>query len=116
MTHGKWFCTECGSSEVFADAWVSLNDSDDVRKFDKTYCMDCQQYRTVMRRIKQYDNAINNKFRIEMLDIGGWRPTNDPLFDSHDEAMNEIDAQVRAGHVSKPRRVYATGTNQEGDK
>ena len=36
-------CPKCGSDEVFADAYVGLNDVDDVRTFDSAYCMACEQ-------------------------------------------------------------------------
>jgi hypothetical protein len=34
-------CTSCGGNRVLCDAWVSLNDPEDVRTFDQTYCEDC---------------------------------------------------------------------------
>jgi hypothetical protein len=34
-------CTSCGGNRVLCDAWVSLNDAEDVRTFDQTYCEDC---------------------------------------------------------------------------
>lgn len=45
------------------------------------------------------------KFRIEMLDGGGWRPTLDPLFDNREEAEEEIARAERSGHVTRKRRV-----------
>lgn len=36
-------CQECGSPNVFCDAWVSLNDPDDVRRFDSTFCDNCER-------------------------------------------------------------------------
>lgn len=35
-------CPECGSEEVFADAYVGVNDPDDVRTFSSFFCMDCE--------------------------------------------------------------------------
>ena len=34
-------CTSCGGNRVLCDAWVNLNDDEDVRTFDQTYCEDC---------------------------------------------------------------------------
>ena len=34
-------CTSCGGNRVLCDAWVNLNDPEDVRTFDQTYCEDC---------------------------------------------------------------------------
>ena len=34
-------CTTCHGNNVLQDAWVSLNDPEDVRTFDQTYCEDC---------------------------------------------------------------------------
>lgn len=34
-------CTTCGSPRVLLDAYVGLNDSDDVRTYDDTFCEDC---------------------------------------------------------------------------
>ena len=34
-------CTSCGGNRVLCDAWVNLNDEEDVRTFDQTYCEDC---------------------------------------------------------------------------
>lgn len=40
-------CVECGSTEVFHDAWVSANDHLHVLFFDDTYCMRCDQPRSI---------------------------------------------------------------------
>lgn len=34
-------CTTCGSPRVYADAFVGLNNENDVRTFDDTHCDDC---------------------------------------------------------------------------
>ena len=34
-------CTACGSPRVLLDAYVGLNDPDDVRTYDDTFCEDC---------------------------------------------------------------------------
>jgi hypothetical protein len=34
-------CTHCRGNNVLQDAWVSLNDHEDVRTFDSTFCEDC---------------------------------------------------------------------------
>lgn len=35
-------CTACGSPRVLADAWVRVNDPDNVMTFDATFCEDCE--------------------------------------------------------------------------
>jgi hypothetical protein len=35
------YCDKCGSTEVFFDAWVGVNDSTDVRPFQHTHCGPC---------------------------------------------------------------------------
>ncbi len=35
-------CTHCGSGNVMRDAWVPVNDPDNVREFDDLYCENCQ--------------------------------------------------------------------------
>ena len=35
-------CTTCGSSNVLADAFVHVNNPDDVRTFDDCYCENCE--------------------------------------------------------------------------
>lgn len=34
-------CTYCGSPRVYSDAYVGMNDSNDVLLFDDKYCDDC---------------------------------------------------------------------------
>lgn len=34
-------CTTCGSPRVMLDAWVNINDPDDVRTYDDKFCEDC---------------------------------------------------------------------------
>ena len=44
MTEGnKQVCCECGSDDVWYDAWANVNDIGDVRTFDHTYCGDCDE-------------------------------------------------------------------------
>lgn len=38
----RWACTKCGGFNVYADAYVGLNDETDVRQYDQTYCDDCE--------------------------------------------------------------------------
>ena len=38
----KYVCSECGSDMVYCDAWVGLNDPDDIKVFDNTYCDECE--------------------------------------------------------------------------
>lgn len=35
-------CAACGSENVYCDAWVGLNDPDDVMTFDTTHCENCE--------------------------------------------------------------------------
>jgi hypothetical protein len=46
----KWVCTKCGGANVMQDAWVNVNDPDDVRTFDDTYCLDCEESCGVVER------------------------------------------------------------------
>lgn len=41
-TEPTWVCSHCGGSLVYVDAYVGLNDPDDVRTFDATFCDDCE--------------------------------------------------------------------------
>ena len=34
-------CSACGSEEVFYDAYVGVNDGEDVRTFDAVFCDNC---------------------------------------------------------------------------
>ena len=34
-------CSSCGSSDVFRDAYVGVNDTSDVRTFDNIFCDNC---------------------------------------------------------------------------
>ena len=36
-------CKYCGSDEVVYDAWVNVNDYEDVQIFDDVYCKECEQ-------------------------------------------------------------------------
>lgn len=38
----RYYCRGCGSENVYADAWVGLNDPTDVLgPYDTFYCMGC---------------------------------------------------------------------------
>lgn len=37
-----YICGHCGSAYVVRDAWVHVNDEDDVQTFDDTYCRHCE--------------------------------------------------------------------------
>lgn len=37
-------CPYCDSENVFNDAYVNVNDPDDVRIFDALFCMDCEEH------------------------------------------------------------------------
>ncbi len=36
-----YVCAHCGGTNVFVDAYVSLNDPDHVRTFGQFFCDDC---------------------------------------------------------------------------
>lgn len=36
-----WVCVKCGSEDVMRDAYVDVNDEDDVHTYDSTTCSDC---------------------------------------------------------------------------
>ena len=35
-------CTRCGSANILQDAFVHINNEDDVRTFDDLYCENCE--------------------------------------------------------------------------
>lgn len=37
-----WVCGKCGSPRLLRDAYVMVNDPDDVRTFDNMVCEDCE--------------------------------------------------------------------------
>lgn len=41
-------CEECGSVNIFFDAYVNVNDPDDIRTFDATYCGDCATFCSII--------------------------------------------------------------------
>lgn len=43
-------CSECGSSDVWHDAYVAVNDHASVRIFDEVYCDDCDGFTSLMKR------------------------------------------------------------------
>lgn len=45
-------CKECGSENIFFDAYVGVNDPTDVRTFDAVFCDDCgKQTGAVSKRL-----------------------------------------------------------------
>lgn len=38
----RYCCKTCGSTRVFCDAWVALNEEDEDMTFDETHCEDCE--------------------------------------------------------------------------
>lgn len=40
---GRYTCPNCDSANVFADAYVGVNDPDDVRTYSAFFCMDCEK-------------------------------------------------------------------------
>ena len=53
-----YLCPKCGSDEVFSDAYVGLNEVDDVRTFDAAYCMACEQ---PLKHVDQRPNPNYNE-------------------------------------------------------
>ena len=49
-TGSEWFCDECGSTNVYADAYANLNNPRDLRTFDTTRCDDCEGCDTAKQR------------------------------------------------------------------
>lgn len=39
-----WCCVHCGGTNVYSDAYVGLNDSEDVMIFDTEFCADCEDH------------------------------------------------------------------------
>ena len=37
----QWHCKKCGGTTLLRDAYVAVNDPDDVRQFDAVICDDC---------------------------------------------------------------------------
>lgn len=37
----NYVCCRCGSDRIYNDAWVGINDPDDIKTFDCTYCDEC---------------------------------------------------------------------------
>lgn len=42
-------CSECGSSDVWYDAYVNVNDQSAVRLFDEVYCDDCDGFTSLIK-------------------------------------------------------------------
>ena len=53
----RWCCTTCGGQSVYSDAWVSMNDPDDVRTFDASHCDGCDGECNVEEREVEKDDA-----------------------------------------------------------
>lgn len=43
-------CKECGSEDVFWDAYVGVNDPEDVRLFDNVHCDNCEGPTSLVER------------------------------------------------------------------
>ena len=56
-----YVCNTCGSEDVYFDAFVSVNDSADVRTYDACYCPDVCERMTSIVRHTEYLNNISNK-------------------------------------------------------
>ena len=52
-------CTTCGSPRVKRDAWVDVNDPDNVTTFDDTICDDCGKERRI------YEVEVPDDFDME---------------------------------------------------
>jgi hypothetical protein len=46
-TPPKYICSTCKGENVLQDAYVALNDPEDIRLFDEMYCEDCEGPTTV---------------------------------------------------------------------
>ena len=48
-----WVCAECGSDDIWRDAYVNVNDYHDVREFDDVVCENCG---TTVEIVEKDDN------------------------------------------------------------
>jgi formylmethanofuran dehydrogenase subunit E len=44
MGKSMQLCKECGSENIFYDAFVNVNDPDHVRIYDQVYCEECEKF------------------------------------------------------------------------
>ena len=56
-----WICADCHSEDVYNDAYVSCNDSDNVQIFDATFCGNCESERDIMSKEELLGEALSLK-------------------------------------------------------
>jgi hypothetical protein len=61
----KVVCAKCSGINVMRDAWVNVNDPGDVRTFDDTYCLDCEESCRVVEREDADDQPAEAVARVE---------------------------------------------------
>lgn len=49
-TRTEFYCTTCGGTNVYSDAFASMNDMDDVITYDEKFCMNCEESCSVGER------------------------------------------------------------------
>lgn len=70
MTTTTNVCSHCGSSHVFYDAWVGVNDPSDVRTFDATFCMACEGPTSLIPVPVPTDDALHDTL-VDLYERGG---------------------------------------------
>lgn len=60
VEHDPQVCGECGSRDVYSDAWVGINDPMDVRTFDETFCADCDGPTSTVTHTEYHTSKENN--------------------------------------------------------
>lgn len=117
-------CINCGSDEVFFDAYVGVNDPTDVRTFDAVFCADCEGLTTLVDEPEQEDCetitglttvTVNGKDpMIPTFDQGGRTypvPGDEFYIDPGISVQVVPDADVELIHGDGTRITTVTGTN-----
>lgn len=82
-------CPECGSSNVMYDAYVMMNDDEDVRTFDDKVCDDCSAH---------FDTAVETEVDDMLLPIDVTVPDPEPAPVLHgDELLYTLRAMAAFG-------------------
>ena len=89
-------CTSCGGNRVLCDAWVNLNDDEDVRTFDQTYCEDCDGECSV-KEVEVTDEVEGDEYQPEAV-IDEQNCTN---FEMFTEQGNRLVAQIVKNAIAK---------------
>ena len=53
-------CKYCGSEEVVYDAWVNVNDYEDVQIFDDVYCKECESSTSLIEEDLFVPSTVEN--------------------------------------------------------